>query len=97
MGDIADYYILQMISTEFPEEINHSVVVEHIWTCRNGEKIPVSKMTDNHLINTLNMLNKNRTCSWWFDILHKEELRRRLKLPLKGEFIDENVSESDIY
>lgn len=55
-----------------------------IWTTRNGRKIPVKEMSDNHLLNTIIMLEgEGEDISLlqeeWLKVLTKEYKRRKNK------------------
>jgi len=56
---------------------------QDIWTTLDGEALHISKMTDTHLINTLNMINrKGADCAYgfggeWFPKLKQERIRRQ--------------------
>lgn len=101
MGDISDYYRAQD-----EEEALNMFGIQHnynaqfdIWTTRTGEKIPVKEMTDTHLLNTINMLNKNANeyNEDWFDILVLEAHKRKLKTPNKSMNFECDATEIDIY
>jgi hypothetical protein len=36
-----------------------------IWQTRNGKRIPVRKMSDSHIINTIRMLRRNTEAAKW--------------------------------
>jgi len=50
-----------------------------IWTTRDGRKIPVEKMTDAHLNNTINYLKRIDTIDMYYPwvVKMKKELERR--------------------
>ena len=53
-----------------------------IWKTRNGRKIPVKEMSDNHLLNTINMLKGDDLSlleEAWLKVLTKEYKRRKNK------------------
>lgn len=65
MGDMADYY-----GVESPEAVDvfaaqcHQQDVDRcyrdgVWVTRDGRRIPVTRMEDAHLVNTLRMLQRN--------------------------------------
>ena len=69
MGDIADYYRNQELDKEFNY---YQRIEEPIWTCKDGTQIAISDMTNNHIINAINMVNHNLTSKKSFQILAKE-------------------------
>jgi hypothetical protein len=95
MGDISDYYVEKSIGGEiyYSRKEDYSK-----WTMRNGTKIRISNMTNEHLINTLNMINRNAPNGEdWFDAITKEAERRKLSIPEKSIHFECDASEVDLY
>jgi hypothetical protein len=58
MGDMADLAIENGLTwDDFNEDDRHydAVINQKIWETKEGQKIPVSKLGDSHLINIVNM------------------------------------------
>lgn len=72
MGDIADYYrdLGMVIHQEWAEQYEASLEAKsakdsdsnrkYYWTMKNGKKINVDDMTEDHLRNVLKMIIRNR-------------------------------------
>ena len=56
-------------------------------------------MTDSHLINTINYINKraNPTVEKWFDTLVREAKKRKMITPKKSLYFECDATEVDIY
>ena len=58
--------------------------MEHMWKTRDGERMPVKKMTDSHLINSINFISrvqdKTAAHAKWLLILTTEAKRRQLTI-----------------
>ena len=56
-----------------------------IWETKDGRKIPIEKMTDTHLDNTISYLERNDTMDLWFPWIMrlKDEKERRGREPDK--------------
>lgn len=53
-----------------------------VWKTKNGRKIPVKEMSDNHLLNTINMLEGDDLSlleEAWLKVLTKEYKNRKNK------------------
>ena len=101
MGDMSNYYQELAMENQFNyahdydyDETNYS-----IWTTKSGQEIPVIKMTDSHLINTINFINRNANESTekWFDTLVIEANKRKLPTPTKSQYFECDASEVDLY
>ena len=95
MGDISDYYVEKSMegAIYYGKKEDYSK-----WTTREGVKIRVRNMTDNHLINTLNMLNRSAPAGEdWFDALKLEADRRKLESPEKSMYFECDASIVDTY
>lgn len=56
---------------------------EPIWTTSDGNKIPLSKMTNSHILNCINKLRGTR--SKWLEIF-RDEYKRRKESSIKTGF-----------
>lgn len=95
MGDISDYYVEKGIEGHiyYTKKEDYSK-----WTTRDGIKIRVKNMTNDHLINTLNMLNRAAPRGEdWFDRLSDELISRGLEPPTKSLYFQCDATEIDIY
>jgi hypothetical protein len=70
-----------------------------IWRTKSGKEIPVIEMTDSHLLNAINLINRNANESneRWFDVLAIEADRRKLPVPIKSQNFQCDATESDLY
>lgn len=65
------------------EDFDPTIYVDFtIWKTRNGKKIPVKEMSDNHLLNTINMLKGegddiSLLQEAWLKILTKEYKKKK--------------------
>lgn len=63
------------------EDFDPTIYVDFtIWTTRNGRKIPIKEMSNNHLLNTINMLegdNLSLLEEAWLKVLTKEYKNRK--------------------
>ena len=63
-------------------QLYHDIEVQaknKIWTTKDGTKIPVSKMTDSHILNTINLIKRKDRHDYylpWIKVF-EEEMRRR--------------------
>lgn len=99
MGDMADYYRELELENHLDGHGSNFTTDYTIWTTKQGVKIEVVKMTDNHLLNTINMLNNNanEANEEWFDVLVLEAKKRKLYTPNKSMYFECDVSEVDLY
>lgn len=105
MGDISDYYRDQ----ELNKHLNHSFEDEYpdedmfidynVWTTKAGNKIPVKLMKDSHVVNTINMINRNanESTEQWFDTFAAELRSRDIIPPPKSKWFNCDATEIDIY
>jgi hypothetical protein len=56
MGEMSDYYLEQGIGDEFYEDRPQPTATT--WVTRDGQRIPVSDMSDAHLVNTIRYLRR---------------------------------------
>ena len=67
---------------------------EYIWETRDGTKIPVSRMSDTHIQNSINYCKKRK--GWrtgWIKALNQEQTYRELKKKIQT--IQEQLSETE--
>ena len=102
MGDISDYY--RDLDLENQYQYSNRVCKNYndndfsVWTTKAGVRIKVCNMTDSHLINSLNMINKSAPNNeLWFDALANECIRRKLKYPEKSPYFECDATVCDIY
>lgn len=53
------------------------------WTMKSGEKISIWDMNDNHLINTINLLQRKDSENTWLKVLNQEKTYRELLSKIK--------------
>lgn len=74
--------IVKVVQTEEPLD-------EPVWTTKKGQKIPLSKMTNSHICNCINMLkdrgHRTEYEDKWLYILRNEYLKR-LNNPIQSNF-----------
>lgn len=95
MGDISDYYVEKGIEGHiyYNRKEDYSV-----WITRNGVKIRVKNMTNEHLLNTINMLNRCAPAGEdWFDALCIEARSRKLNIPIKSAYFECDAQIVDLY
>ena len=101
MGDMSNYYQELAMKNQFnyTHDYGYDETDYSIWTTKSGQKIPVIKMTDSHLINTINFINRNANESTekWFDTLVIEANKRKLSTPTKSHYFECDASEIDLY
>ena len=100
MGEISEHIQELILESQFDyNEDNYDNTDYSIWITKSGQKIPIIKMTDSHLLNTINFINRNAnpTNEKWFDILSIEVQKRKLSTPNKSEFFECDASEVDLY
>lgn len=71
-----DIFIYESIASEIERKAK-----KRIWTTREGKDIPVSKMTSNHIQNTINFIkrnDKNDLYSCWLKVFEEELENRNL-------------------
>ena len=99
MGEMAEYYrdYNDYDDDTFEEELE----TENVWTTKEDKKIPISKMTDSHLLNSIKYLYKNSRSLDIINILISEAIRRKLVIPKAPEnYVDYSqcdATECDIY
>lgn len=65
-------------------------VSEPIWTTKDGEKIPLSKMETRHIRNCIRLLeSRGKFKHKWYRIF-QDELERRKASPLETSFFSDN-------
>ena len=65
-------------SEDSPIVSQSSEIPEPIWTTKNGDEIPLSKMETRHIINCINLLeSKGKHKHKWYKIFQDELIRRR--------------------
>lgn len=72
MGDIADYYLDMYEGYDDGSDPNYSV-----WVTREGEEIPLTEMTDSHLVNAINYSNRMGMTDWLIALMDEKERRSR--------------------
>ena len=80
-------------------DINNILKASPIWTMKSGWKIRLCDMSESHLINTINMVNKSGKNEHWFNKLATELKDRNLPIPTKNTFYSDecDTTECDIY
>ncbi len=61
MGEMADYYSEQSMFDEFDEAREAQVwgeINRGVWTTREGKRVEITKMSDDHLLNLVKYLEK---------------------------------------
>lgn len=96
MGDISDYYMFQEIGDDI--DSTPTKIFPKVWKTKDGKKIHITDMTDEHLINSMNMLNRGAPQNEiWFDVLKSEAMRRKIKSPIKSDLFKCDATEIDLY
>lgn len=75
MGDMADWCLdMALMYDNHLDFISRRKMEQHIWTARDGQEIHVTKMTTQHLINTILMIEEGRSNhdEAWIQILQAE-------------------------
>lgn len=54
----------------------HKIIGEIVWRTAEGKCIPLSKISNNHLLNIINMLKRNNEQPEYLEIFNKEFLKR---------------------
>lgn len=89
MGDIADYYMeasmLEGLDASFKADRVMSDYDSGLftWTTRDGKEMEIKDMTDDHVKNTLNMLNRSKS---------SDEYTEALQIIFEKEFNSRNGS-----
>ena len=69
-----------------------------VWTLKDSTKVFVKDITNEHLMNIINYINRNLSHSEeWFDMLCREAVSRGLTVPKKNPLFDCDATEIDIY
>lgn len=55
-------------SAKSPKPKSRRKKSEPIWTTRDGQKIPISQMTDTHLVNSIKLLERTAEAKWYEDV-----------------------------
>ncbi len=74
MGEMADYYLEQELDNL---ESNWYPAPELRWTTKDGDSIPVSKMTKSHLKNTIKLLKRRKEDADFWIAIFEDELKER--------------------
>ena len=53
------------------------------WTMKSGEKISIWNMNDDHLINTINLIQRKDSGNTWLKVLNQEKTYRELLSKIK--------------
>ena len=62
MGDIADWCLdMALMYDDHLDFISRRRMEQHIWTTKEGQEVHVTKMTTQHLINTILMIEEERS------------------------------------
>ena len=89
MGDMADYYMEMGMLEELDISFKADRVISDYdsglltWTTRDGKKLNIKDMTDDHVKNVLNMLNKSES---------SDEYTEALQIIFEKEFNSRNGS-----
>lgn len=70
---------------------------DYIWITKTGTRIKVRDMTNKHILNAYNMLNRNCVNRSSLDILSRDMKRRGIDIPALNPLWDCDATESDIY
>lgn len=92
---MANYYMSQQLHEDAVEDFKRKN--SFIWRCKDGTKIKVSDMSNKHLINAINMINRTSADKKTLLILSEEMKRRGLKVPERNIFFDCDATIQDIY
>ena len=79
MGELADYYIDQEIGRNLDIKIHDiELTFQNLeWSTKDGRKIPIKDMEDNHLLNSASMMKRNGHGKHIIYLRLMEEIKKR--------------------
>lgn len=78
--------------SHYTDDFEQEYVDHNMWTKRDGTKIPIKKLTDQHILNII----KGSADPEWVDVLIAEATKRGLKYVLHP-YYGCDATEADIY
>jgi hypothetical protein len=101
MGDMADYYrdieLDKMIDEMFDNRRHSKKLIDtSVWETKTGEKLLISKMESDHLVNCHKMIIRHNFRIEWLPSIERELKKRKIKIPKYSDFYGCDASEIDI-